>query len=146
MRIRCVTQQRCAGDVLGEGSHLTTALRHSESLFPHVDLEGYFDSKFDGGAKTRLIDAHEEDLPRRTMEQRVVGHCLGEALDEDDPRNDGTIGEMTQEKRLVGLKGPDSDHPVIAELDDALDEEKRGAMRKDGGDARERAGVIAHGA
>ena len=75
----------------------------------------------------------------------MIGHRLGEAFDQDDPRNDGTIGEMTQEKRLVGLKGPDSDHPVIAELDDPLDEEKGRAMRKDRGNARERAGVLAHG-
>jgi hypothetical protein len=64
------------------------------------------------------------------VEQRVVGHRLSEAFDQDDPRNNGTIGEMAQEKRLIGLKGPDSHYPVIAELDDPLDEEKRGAMRK----------------
>src|SRR5262249_62092273 len=79
------------------------------------------------------------------MEQRMVGHRLGEAFDQDDRRNDGTIGEMTQEERLAGLKRSDSYHPIIAELDDPLDEEKGGAMGKDRRNARERAGGLAHG-
>lgn len=61
----------------------------------------------------------------------MVGHRLSEAFDQDDGGDNGTIGEMAQEKRLVGLKGPDSHYPVLAELDDPVDEEKRGAMRKD---------------
>lgn len=63
MGFRCVTEQCCAGDVLGDGSDLTTSLHHSESLFPHVDVERYLDSKSDGRTKTGLVDPHKEDLP-----------------------------------------------------------------------------------
>ncbi len=46
----------------------------------------------------------------------MVSHRLREAFDEDHPRDDGAIGEMTQEERLVGLEGPDSQDSIVAEL------------------------------
>ena len=79
------------------------------------------------------------------MKQRVVGHGLSEAFDQDHARNDGSLGEMAEEERLIGLKGPHGHHAVLAELDDPVDEEKGGPMRKDGGNARKRPGVPAHG-
>jgi hypothetical protein len=78
------------------------------------------------------------------MEQRVIGHRLSEAFDQDNARHNGAIGEMAQKKGLVGLEGPDSNDPVLAELDDPIDEEKGRAMRKDRGNARERAGGFGH--
>ena len=130
-----MTEQGRAGEVLGGGFHLAPPLGQSESLFPHVHLERDLDPESDRRAKTGVVDPHQENPSGRTVEQRMVGHRLSEAFEQHHGGNDGAIGEMPPEERLVGLKRPHRHHQVVGELDDPLDEKKRWSMWKDLGDA-----------
>ena len=71
------------------------------------------------------------------MEERVVGHRLRQALEQQHSGDDGVIGKVAGEVRLVESERAHADDLRFRQLDDPIDEQKRRPMRKHGGDIRQ---------
>src|SRR5229473_2927724 len=68
-------------------AHLPLAGGDSESLLIHSHFEGDLVSGQDRRPETRAVNSHEVDPRRRAIHERIVGHCLRKALNEQYARN-----------------------------------------------------------
>ena len=96
---------------------------------------------FLGADELELVDAAEErDVTVAPIgDQRADGPDLGDRLHQEHPGDDGVLGEVPREERLVRRRAPAADGSLVEDdLEDLVDQEERRPVRDDVLGARHR--------